>query len=296
MSSSTKLLALAAAVLGPVLARAESVVFTYTDAVYIDSKEAPLRSPEGVACNDGGTLIVADTGNSRLVPYTVKDDGVTAGAEIKLSQVVAPVRVQLDPKGGMVVLDRKGSRLVRLDAKGAYAGVIEPKGDLPGTFAPVSFKLDADQNVWVLDGAGRIVVLDPAGKVTRTLDLPKGGMFTDLAVDGGGMLYAVDAVQGMVWSADKAATALKPLSKSLKDEMSFPGFLLAAKGKLLLVDQVGHGVVVLGTDGSFQGRQLSYGAAEGLLQYPGQICLTERGDAFVADRNNNRVDRYTTAR
>jgi hypothetical protein len=295
MSHATKLLVLAAAVLGPVLARAESVVFTYTEAVYVDAKEAPLKAPEGVACNDAGGLVVADTGNARLLNYTVKDDGIAAVAEIKAPQLVAPVRVQLDPKGGMVVLDRKGSRLVRFDAKGTYAGAIEPKGDLPGTFTPVSFKLDADRNVWVLDGAGRVVVLDPEGKLLRTLDLPK-GMFTDLAVDGGGVVYAVDAVQGMVWSADKAATAFKPLSKSLKDEMSFPGYLLAAKGKLLLVDQVGHGVVVLGMDGSFQGRQLSYGAAEGLLQYPGQLCLTESGDAFLADRNNNRVDRYTIAR
>lgn len=297
MTNATKLLVLAAAVFGPVLARAESVVFTYTEAVYIDSKEAPLRSPEGVACNDGGALIVADTGNSRLLTYTVKDDGIAAAAEIKAPQLVAPVRVQLEPKGGMIVLDRKGSRLVRLDAKGAVVGAVEPKSDLPGTFTPVAFKLDGEGNVWVLDGTGRVVALDPAGKVIRTLDLPKGGkMFTDVAVDAGGTVYAVDAVQGMVWSADKAATAFKPLSKSLKDEMSFAGYLLAAKGKLLLVDQVGHGVVVLGADGSFQGRQLSYGAAEGLLQYPGQLCLTERGDAFLADRNNNRVDRYTTAR
>lgn len=297
MSNATKILVLAAAVLGPALVRAEAVVFTYTESVYIDSKEGPLRSPEGVACNDGGALVVADTGNSRLLTYTVKEDGVAAGVEVKSPQLVAPVRVQLDPKGGTVVLDRKGNRLVRFDAKGTYTGTIEPKSDLPGTFSPVAFKVDGGQNVWVLDGSGRVVVLDPAGTVTRTLELPKGGaMFTDLAVDGGGVVYAVDAVQAMVWSADKAATVFKPLSKSLKDEMSFPAYVLAAKGKLLLVDQVGHGVVVLGTDGSFQGRQLSYGAGEGLLQYPGQLCLTERGDVFLADRNNNRVDRYTIAR
>lgn len=295
MSNATKLLALAAAVLGPALVRAEPVVFTYTEAVYIDSKEGPLRSPEGVACDDHGALVVADTGNSRLVTYTVRADGVATGTELKLPQLVAPVRVQLDPQGGTVVLDRKGSRLLRFDAKGAYVGAVEPKGDLPGTFAPVAFKLDADRNVWVLDGAGRVVVLDPAGAVTRTLALPK-GVFTDLAVDPAGTVYAVDAGQAMVWSAAKGATAFTPLSKSLKDEMSFPGYLVAAKGKLLIVDQVGHGVVVVGTDGSFQGRQLSYGMSEGLLQYPGQLCLTEKGDVFVADRNNNRVDRYTIAR
>src|SRR3954469_25972634 len=43
---------------------------------------------------------------------------------------------------------------------------------------------------------------------------------------------------------------------------------------------------------SFLSRALRYGRADGLLNYPGQLCLTHRY-AFVADRNNNRVQIFS---
>jgi streptogramin lyase len=295
--NATRTLLLTAAVIAPGAVRAEALVFTWAAAAYMDGKEAPLKAPEGVACDDRGAVIVADTGNGRLVRYPLKEGELGPGAEIRVPQLVAPVRVQLDSKGNSVVLDRKGNRLVRLDPKGSYLGVIEPKGDALASFAPVAFKLDAADQVWVLDAAGRVVVLAPDGAVIRTVELPRtGGMFMDVAVDGAGVAYAVDGVRAVVWTADKQAKAFRQLSASLKDEMSFPAYIAAVKGKLLVVDQVGSGIVVLGSDGSFQGRQLSIGASEGLVQYPGQLCTTDRGDVFLADRNNNRLDQYTIAR
>jgi hypothetical protein len=53
---------------------------------------------------------------------------------------------------------------------------------------------------------------------------------------------------------------------------------------------------MLGIDGSYQGRQLSIGWSEGLVNYPGQLCVTESGATFVADRYNNRVQAFSTAK
>lgn len=281
----------------PALARAESVSFKFVRALYQDAKEGALRAPEGVACNDGGAVVVADTGNSRLLTYSLKDDVVSPGAEIKLPQLVAPVRVQLDSKGNILSLDRKGNRIVRVDAKGAYLGTVQVKTDGPDV-SPSSFRVDAEDNVWVLDSAGwRVVVVNPAGQVTRTITLPKGSaIFTDVAVDPGGIAYVVDARSATVFRAEKGAAAFAPLSKSLKEEMSFPAYLAAVKGRIFVVDQVGNGIVILGKDGAFVGRQLSQGAAEGLVNYPSQICTTEAGDVFVANRGDNRLDQFSTAR
>ncbi len=287
------LLALAAA---PAVARAESLVFTFSRSVYIDSKEAPLRAPEGVACN-GGTVVVADTGNARLVSYSLKEDAVGGGDEIRVPQLVTPVRVQLDSKGNILLLDRKGNRIVRLDPKGAYQGTVEPKGD-GSDVSPVAFRVDAQDNVWLLDGAGsRVLVLGAGGAVARSIALPRGGvLFTDFTIDPGGTAYAVDGIGATVWSAEKGAPAFTQLSRSLKEEMSFPGYLAFSQGKLLVVDQVGGGIVVLGRDGAFLGRQLSQGIGEGLVNYPGQLCVTESGDVFVANRGDNRLDEFSTAR
>jgi hypothetical protein len=59
-----------------------------------------------------------------------------------------------------------------------------------------------------------------------------------------------------------------------------------------MVDQYGSGIVVLGKDGSFKGRKLRMGWKEGELLYPADICLNEKGEIFIADRGNNRVQMY----
>ncbi len=291
------LLALALALaLAPAAARAEAFTLTFAQSAYTDGKDGALNAPEGVACNDAGAVVVADTGNARLVRYALKDRELGPAGEVKAPQLVAPVRVHLDSKGNALVLDRKGSRIVRFDAAGKYLGAVEAKEGPP--LAPDAFDVDAGDRVWVLDGASRrLVVLDPAGAVVRSIDLPKEGrLFTDVAVDSAGVAYAVDAAEGVVWAADPGATAFRRLTRSLREEMSFAGAIAAVQGKLLVVDQVGHGIVVLGRDGTFLGRQLSLGASEGLVSYPGQLCVTSAGDAFVADRGNSRLDQYSAAR
>lgn len=293
-STPTVLGILALAVLaGPATARAQ---FVLDRAIYQDDKETALKAPEGVACNEAGALVVADTGNGRLVLFTYKDGTLGGGVAVKPAQVVYPMRVQLDSKGNIWVLDLKTRKIVRLDAKGNFLGSLDPKaGGTVLTSLPVAFKLDASDNVHVLDvAAGRVQVLDADGKPTRQIELPKGkAQFADLHVDPGGAIYALDSANAALWVADKGATTFKPLTQSMEDRMSFPVYMTGKGGKLYLVDQYGNGIVVLGADGSFQGRHLSIGWNEGLLYYPSQICLTGRGEAVIADRSNNRVQAFT---
>ena len=215
---------------------------------------------------------------------------------MKLAQVTSPYRVELDPKGGILVLESKGRRLVRLDAKGGFVGNVELKG-APARSLAGGFKVGAEGNLYVLDVLGpRVLVADAAGTVTRQIELPgKPAQFTDVAVDASGSVYAIDAIAAAVWVAEKSAPAFKPLTGSRKDVMSFPAYMTFRQGKLYVVDQHGSGVVVLASDGTFQGRQLALGWSEGLVYYPSQICVTA-GDLFVADRGNDRIQVFSTSR
>jgi DNA-binding beta-propeller fold protein YncE len=283
----------------PGTARAGPVGLKHETSVYIDDRDGPLKSPEGVACDDRGRLVVADTGNGRLLGYEWRDGALRGGAEIKLPQVPYPVRVQIDGRGNVLVLDRRTRRIARVDAAGAFAGHVEPKGTpSAAAIVPASFRVDAFDNVYVLDAAARrVVVLDPAGKVVREAALPDGAaQFTDVAVDGAGRVLAVDAVGAAVWALDKGAASFRPLTGSLKDRMSFPTYAAIARGRILLVDQNGNGVVVLGQDGTYLGRELAIGWADGAVYYPAQMCIGSQGTAFVADRGNNRVQIFTMPR
>jgi hypothetical protein len=279
-------------------ARAEAFTLAFEQAVYTDgSKDArPLSNPQGVACSDQGAVVVADSGNQRLLTYGFRDGRLAGGAEVKLAQLTYPVQLQLDSKGVLVALDGKTRALVRVDSKGAFQGAIEPRG-AEGRVVIGAFALDAADGIFALDVAGRrVLALDGSGAVKRQVALPRQGTFTGVAVDSAGTIYVVDAVAATVWSAEKAATAFKALTKPMKDKMSFPTYLLARKGRLYLVDQNGNGVVALGIDGSYQGRQLTMGWSEGTVYYPAQLCLTDAGQVFLADRYNNRVQYFNVVK
>lgn len=284
------LAALAAAL--PAAARATApAALVHQKSIYADSADVPLRAPEGVACDDRGAVVIADTGNARLVTFTWKDGVVDGGAQVKLPQLPYPVRVQIDSKGFVLVLDRRTRQIVRVDASGAYAGVVAAKG-LEPPLTPAAFKLDPADNVHVLDVvARRVVSLSPDGKVSRELALPKQATgAVDVAADASGNLFVLDAVGAALYAAGAADPELKPLSRPLKDVASFPAYLAPDnRGKLYVADQHGNGVLRLGIDGGFQGRDLATGWSDGAVSYPAQLCVTALGELMVADRANNRV-------
>lgn len=291
------LLLVATAVL-PCVARAEGLAFVHDATIYQDAKEGPLKAPQGVACTENGYVVVADTGNQRLVTYTFKDGRLAGGTELKLTQLTRPLRVQVTSKGDVFALDGKTRKIVKVGANGQFAGVVEPKGiDDAANVLPASFKVGANDVLYVLDPPNhRVLVMDAGGDVQGQVAIPKeAGTIMDVDADAGGTLFAVDAVSASIWSAEKGAKAFKALTSSMKDRMSFPTYLTANRGHLLVVDQNGNGIVVVGIDGAYQGRQLSIGWSDGLVNYPAQLCLTE-GYAFLADRYNNRVQIFSTSK
>lgn len=272
------------------------VTFTYEQTLY-DGKSQPLKAPEGIACTERGYLVVGDTGNRRLLLFNVREGRVTGGEELALPQLTAPVRVQIDSRGNILALDGKLHRVVRIASNGTFEKVIEPSG-LPGLGNVVvgAFKVDAKDTVWLLDIAGRrVLMVDASGAFAGEVPLPKDSVsIMDIALDVGGNLYAIDAVAGTIWIADKGGNGFRALASDLKDKMNFPTGISVSRGRLFIVDQHGNGVVVFGVDGSYMGRQLSVGWTNGLVNYPGQLCLTDSGAAYLADTLNNRVQVFST--
>jgi sugar lactone lactonase YvrE len=272
----------------------------YVTAIYLDDKGTGMRQPEGVACNDKATVIVGDTGRGRLLRYTIEDGAVKPAGEILAPQVAAPIRVQLTSRGDILALDGKERRVARFDAKGEFKGYLRPEGvPEPTSIVPRSVKVDRNDRIHLLDVfSARVLVLDADGKYLRHVPFPRDhGFFSDLAVDGRGTIYLLDSVRAAVHAAGKDAKEFSLIAKDLRPHLSFPtSIAVDTRGVLYLVDQNGGAIVLVGQDGAFLGRQLAMGWNEGLLYYPSQMCVNDKGQIFIADRGNSRVQVFSIVR
>ncbi len=278
---------------------AEAVKLKHLFSVYFDYQGEGLKAPEGLACNDT-TLIVADTGNGRLIKYLSGTETVEGGSEIAIPELPYPIRVQIDSRGEIFVLDGKTRRIAHLDKNGVFKKFLEPQGmPLKTTVIVRSFAIDRDDTIHVLDiFSGRVLVLDREGNYQNHIDFPENyGFISDLLVDDKGVTVLIDSVHAMVFTAPKGSNDFSSLIKNGKDYLNFPTSIATDnKGILYVLDQFGGGVVILGLDGSLQGRQLSMGWKESLLRYPSQVCINNSGKLFIADRSNNRIQVFTLVR
>ncbi len=275
---------------------AETVKFRYLQSIYFDDKGGGLKQPEGVACDEKSLLVVGDTGNGRLVRYTFQDKNLKEGSEIKIPQLSNPIRVQINSKGEIFALDGKKRRILQLSPEGGFKGYVDAEGTpSPSSFVPKSFKIDRNNNIYILDiFAGRVLVLNPEGKFQRQIAFPKEyGFFSDLSVDSRGNILLIDCVKAMVFSAAKDSNSFSALTKSLREYSDFPTSITNSKGTIYIVDEAGGSIIILRADGAFAGRQLGKGWNEGLLYFPSQISVNEKGEVFIADRGNSRVQIFT---
>ena len=259
--------------------------------IYVDAKGVGLKYPEGVACTDE-FFVVADTGNSRLLRYSYQDDSATAEAAFPVAKY-SPIKVQVNSRGDLYFLDGRERQIVGMDADGGEVAPLKPKG-LPFSteIVPKSFAIDDNDQMYILDIFSEyVLVLDADGQFQRRVSFPeKYGFFADLTVDSQGKIYLVDSVDAVVYTAAMGEEQFSPLTESMKEYVNFPTSLsVDGSGVIYLLDKHGSGLALVGQDGAFLGRQLGMGWNESGLYYPSQICISQNGTVFIADRNNIRV-------
>jgi hypothetical protein len=228
-----------------------------------------LNQPEGVACSDQ-YFVVADTGNRQLVRYSITDQTMVPDVTFPLEKI-SPMIAEINTKGEIYLLDGKTRTVIKVSQNGQVKGRIVPKGVTGSkTYMPRSFKLDEDDNLYLLD-----IFAEP---------------FSDLAINDQGSIYLLNGVSGAIYVAIPGTEAFELMSDDLKEHMNFPTNLaIDSNGVLYLSDQYGSGLALVGRDGTFQGRKFGMGWEEGQLYYPSQLCINDQETLFIADKNNSRV-------
>jgi len=278
---------------------ADGTRLRHVASVYVDEKGAGLLNPEGVACGPG-VIVVADTGNNRLLRFTMTDKTLSGGSEIKIAELTTPTRVQVSSKGDIYALDGTRRQIVHLGPDGAFRNVVAFDGaPPPATIVVKSFAMDADGTLYVLDVfSARVLVIGADGQFAKTLPLPKeSGFVTDVTVDPLGNVIVLDALKRRLASASKDAAAFTPLGENARASLaSMPSSIVASRGVIFVAEGSGGSIATFGQDGAFIARQLTAGWKDGSLDHPGQMCVSETDDVFVADRGNSRIQVFGLTR
>jgi hypothetical protein len=181
-----------------------------------------FSSPLGIAADETGRVVVADTGNDRIVLLRYEDDdlsfvrsfGSTGTGE---GQLRRPSHVALGASGTIYVTDTDNDRIVTFSPEGEQ--IDEITGDPAFGVAlerPVGLAAVEDDDPWIARQRDFLVVADQGGRrlakfgrdgrasaVVRASDLPvANASFDYLAIDFYGSVYATDRGNSLIHKFD----------------------------------------------------------------------------------------------
>jgi len=282
------------------LTAVESPKFRHLSSIYADDGGTGLSRPEGVACGANGEIVIGDTGNNRLLRVTYADKAATEVRVIELPELSAPSRLHLSPAGDIYALDSKRRRIVRLGPDGVFKHALDFAGaPPPARVIPQAFAIDRQGTLSVLDVfSARILVLDAEDAYQHALRIPaEVGFASDLAVDDAGRLLLLDSIKRRLFAAAPSDSGFTRFGGDLSGQLpTLPASVAVSHGSVFVVEGQGSSVVSLALDGEFVVRQLSFGWDEGALNHPAQMCVNDRDEVFIADRDNSRVQVFQLIR
>lgn len=262
---------------------------------YKDESGAGMNRPEDVMCAGMDEIVVADTGNGRLLRYIIQENKIKKVSEIRSGEMGAPIRVMSDSQGDILVLDNR-RHIVRLSPDGLFKAVLDlERAGRATVIVPRSFFIGPEDDLYVLDVfGGRVLVLNKDAEFQREIPLPAhGGTISDVIVDGHGRVLIIDTVKAAVYAAAKERSEFTVLAENMGGHMEFPVSLAAdSEGRLFITDRTSGSIVILAQDGSFQERLLGKGWTDGLLRHPSRVCINKKNELFVADRGNSRIQMF----
>ena len=118
------------------------------------SENSQFISPQDIAADSEGNVLIADTGNHRVQEFNSSGEFVRKyGSEgTGNGQLKSPRGLTVDSEGRVWVADTGNNRAQRFSSKGAYQAQLGSGGPNDGQFdAPQGVAVDSGGNIWVAD-------------------------------------------------------------------------------------------------------------------------------------------------
>jgi sugar lactone lactonase YvrE len=292
------------------------------------SAPGQLSEPAAIDIAPNGNVWVADTANNRIEVFNEQGDYVAAYGSLGSGngQFNRPAGIEIDKLGNVWVGDLNNGRIEQFSERGEYLGKFGVKGAGAGQFTfsgPIGLATNANGRLWVTDSANNRIenwnapqgtqsgVRSVAIKVDgKPVDQPKltcetGGcpLAGEWALHSGEYAAGTHTVE--VVATDGVSLAI---TKSLTITLNPPAPNLglsgtmteqATRGKTLpryilkLNAAAEEGTGAPPTSAPTYGSSFgSAGTGNGQFAHPGDIAVDATGNLWVADENNNRIEKF----
>ncbi|MFH1746188.1 MAG: cytochrome c3 family protein [Planctomycetota bacterium] len=215
-----------------------------------------------------------------------------------------PTAVTVGPDGAVFVVDGVNDRIVKFNADGTLAGIIDSVGD-EQLSTPVSAKADAGGRLWIADtGHQRVLVRAPDGTLERVITMPADLAqpppdFTDVSLGpDGATLWLADNDRHRLWRYNLATADARIIGRRGESlgEFQYPFMLaVAANGDVALTDVINGRVQVLTGRGTPTATIGTYGVGIGQLYRPKGLAIDGDNNIWVADGVLNVVQVFSAS-
>ena len=200
--------------------------------------------------------------NVPIIPYTSTPDFLKLPPGLNLGEAMG---IASNSKGHVFVFTRMhGSRLFEFDANGKY--IREIGEGLYGFEFAHTVRVDSQDNIWAVDeGSNMVIKFNPDGRVVMVLG------------------HRPEAIEGLPRSA--ANPNDEPYLFSRPTDVTWD-----PAGNIFVADGYGNSrIVKYNKDGRFVKAAGSKGSAPGQLNLPHTITADAKGNVYVGDRSNARI-------
>ena len=274
----------------------------------VGSTSGHFHGPNDVALDSAGVLYVADRTNDRIQKFT--SDGVfllewgnygTAPGEFR-----SPDGVAVDDAGAVYVADQSNCRIQKFTSDGVFLLEWGNYGTGPGEFScPRGLAVDDAEEVYVADTwSHRVEKFTAAGEFLLQWgsEGSSPGEFSrpdGIAVDGAGTVYVADTRNHRIqkFTPDGGFLDEWPSIGSGEDwsELGGPfGVAVDSAGAVYVAGWASYydRIQKFTSDGELVIEWCAWGAGAGQVNEPMAIAINNDGVVYVADRANNRIQKF----
>jgi RHS repeat-associated protein len=265
--------------------------------------------PAGIAIDSAGNLWVADENNHRLQKFNAAGEFLKAFGSLGSGngQFGRPTDVAIDAKGNIWATDASNNRVEEFNEKGEYVSKFGTLGSGNGQFnGPEGIAIDAKGNIWVADTYNaRLQEFNEKGefiKVVGSKGTGQGQLVepTGIAIGPGGNVWVADWANNRVEEFSESGSFIRQFGTegTANGQFKRPDVIeVEANGNVLVGDQNNERIQEFNQSGEFVTKFGSAGSGAGQFSfgYPMGIAADGKGDVWVSDTGNNRVEKWISS-